>query len=118
MLDKLLISPAYAQDSLEQMEAVAGPSALVSIIPFVLIFAVFYFLVIRPQQKRLVEQDKLVRSIKAGDKIVFSGGIHGKVKKVDELAATAVVEIASGVELTIERDAILSLENKQDPVKK
>ena len=111
-LDNLLISAAFAQDDVAA--AVGTQDAWISIIPFVLIFAVFYFLVIRPQQKRLTEQDKLVRSIKSGDRVVFSGGLHGKVVKVDEAAAQATIEIASGVEVLIDRDAIFSLEKKPE----
>ncbi|MCL2474354.1 MAG: preprotein translocase subunit YajC [Alphaproteobacteria bacterium] len=111
-LDNLFVSMAYAQDATETI-AEAQPIWL-SMLPFILIFAVFYFLVIRPQQKRLVEQDKLIRSVKPGDRVILSGGIHGKIIKIDETAAQVTVEIASGVEILIDREAILSLENKSE----
>jgi preprotein translocase subunit YajC len=95
----VLISPAYAQ-------AAGGMSdmGLVQLLPFVAIFVVFYFLLIRPQQKRAKETKTMLESLQKGDEIVSAGGIVGKISKLTDSYAT--VEVAPGVEMTIQRTAI------------
>jgi preprotein translocase subunit YajC len=80
-------------------------------LPFVLIFGVFYFLVIRPQQKKLADQDKMVKALQRGDRVVTSGGIHGKITKIEN-EGQLILEIAEGVQIKIERDNITALESK------
>jgi preprotein translocase subunit YajC len=106
-LNSLFISTAIAQ---EAAPAADTQSALVSYIPFILIFAVFYFLVIRPQQRKLADQDKMVKSLQKGDRVITSGGIHGKVAKVEE--GMVMLEIAEGVQIQIDADNILGMEAK------
>jgi len=81
-----------------------GGNSLMSLVFMVGIFAVFYFLMIRPQQKRQKEQVKFRESVKKGDKIVTIGGIHGKI--VDVQKETILLEIDKGVRITLERSAI------------
>ena len=73
----MLISPAYAQ------AADSGGSMLMQLAPLVLIFVVFYFLLIRPQQKKMKEQRAMLEAVKRGDTVVTSGGLIGKVVHVD-----------------------------------
>ena len=94
----LLITEAWAQEGL------VGGSGLVGILPMVLIFVVFYFLLIRPQQKRAKEHKAMVATIAKGDEIVTNGGTLGKITAVDENFAT--VEIAPGVKIKVQRMAI------------
>ena len=95
----MLISPAYAQ-------AAGGTSGmdLMQFLPMVAIFVVFYFLLIRPQQKRSKETRSMLEALQKGDEVVSAGGIVGKINKLTDAYAT--VEVAPGVEMTIQRSAI------------
>ncbi len=74
------------------------------IIMLVAMFAIFYFLLIRPQQKRAKQQRELVAGLKVGDSAVSAGGIHGKITAVEE--TTVVLEIATGVKIKINRASV------------
>ena len=112
-LTQLFTSPALAQDA---GAASSGASAgLMGYLPFILIFAVFYLLVIRPQQKKLDDQNKMIKALQRGDRIITSGGIHGKITKL-EGDAQLVVEIADGVQIKVERSSVQGLEAKTEPV--
>ncbi|NBB71554.1 MAG: preprotein translocase subunit YajC [Alphaproteobacteria bacterium] len=95
----MLISPAYAQ------AAGGEPSFLVSLLPLILIFIVFWFLLIRPQQKRMREHREMVQATKKGDKIVTSGGIYGTVSRVIDDNALEV-EIAQNVKVKLARPTV------------
>lgn len=84
-----------------------------TIIMFALIIGIFYFMIIRPQQKRQKEREALLSQIKKGDKVITSGGVHAKVISVDE--KTMLIEIAENVKIKIERNSI-SVVNKQGEV--
>ena len=99
-----MINYAYAQAAAQQ------PSMLASFIPLILIFLIFYFLLIRPQQKKQKEHKVLLDSIKRGDEILSSGGILGKVIKVDNDKLT--VEIAKGVNVIIIRSTVADVIKK------
>jgi len=89
-------------------EAGAAPAGglgqLASFVPFILIFAIFYFLMIRPQQRKDKERRKQIEALVAGKRIVFAGGIIGVIKETKE--ATFKVEIANGVVVEIARGAV------------
>ena len=102
----MLISPAFAADT-------AQPDPIMSFLPLIVLFALFYFLIIRPQQKRQKEREALLGQIKKGDKIITAGGIHGEVIAVEE--KTMLIEIADKVKVKIERNSI-SVVNKQGEV--
>ncbi len=99
-----MINYAYAQAAAQQ------PSMLASFIPLILIFLIFYFLLIRPQQKKQKEHKILLDSIQRGDEILSSGGILGKVIKVDNDKLT--VEISKGVNVTIIRSTVADVIKK------
>ena len=82
---------------------------LMNYLPFILIFGVFYFLVIRPQQKKLQDQEKMIKALQRGDRVITSGGIHGKITKLDG-DTQLTLEIANGVEIKIERGHVQGLE--------
>jgi preprotein translocase subunit YajC len=92
----------FIQDAWAQTEG--QTDTLVSLLPLVVIFAVFYFLLIRPQSKRQKEHKELVANLSAGDEIVTAGGVLGKVTDVKEQFLH--VEVADGVELKIQRQTI------------
>lgn len=77
---------------------------MTTVIMFGLIFVIFYFMIIRPQQKRAKERQALLDSVKKGDKIITSGGMHGKVINIDE--TTILVEVADNVKIKVERSAV------------
>ena len=99
-----MINYAHAQAAAQQ------PSMLASFIPLILIFLIFYFLLIRPQQKKQKEHKVLLDSIQRGDEILSSGGILGKVIKVDNDKLT--VEIAKGVNVSIIRSTVADVVKK------
>jgi preprotein translocase subunit YajC len=94
-----LISSASAQAA-----GSAQPNPLLQMLPLVLIFVVFYFLLIRPQSKRAKEHKAMVAALAVGDEVVTSGGILGKIVETGEQFVT--VEIASGVQIKVQRQTI------------
>ena len=84
-----------------------------TIIMFAAIIGIFYFMIIRPQQKRQKEREQLLTGIKKGDKVITAGGIHATVLGVED--KTLLIEIAEKVKVTIERSSI-SVVNKQGEV--
>ncbi|TJZ91587.1 preprotein translocase subunit YajC [Paracoccus gahaiensis] len=106
----MFVTPAYAQAA----GGAGGGAALAQFIPLILIFAIMYFLMIRPQQKRVKQHRAMVEAVKKGDQVVTQGGILGKVVSVrdDELE----VEIATGVRVRVIRSTLAQVVNKTEPV--
>ena len=102
----MLISPAFAQ------AAGGGASLTAQLLPFVLIFAIFYFFLIRPQQKWAKEHRELVNNVKRGDKVTTSGGIRGTIAKAVAEQDFVEVEIAKDVKVEVVRGMIASVEKK------
>jgi preprotein translocase subunit YajC len=84
-----------------------GMAAFQQVIPLVFMFAIFYFLLIRPQQKKAKEHKALLEAIKKGDNVITAGGVHGKIVSVDEGIVT--LEIASGVNIKIIKSYIAAV---------
>ena len=84
-----------------------GAGGFTGFIPLILMFVIFYFLLIRPQQKRTKEHRQMVSNLKKGDRIVTSGGIHGRITGMDD--ATLTVEIADKVRVKVARGNVSSL---------
>lgn len=103
----LLIASAHAQAAAGGMPP--EPSPVASLVPFILIVVVFWFLIIRPQNKRFKEHQAMVKSLKKGDRIVTGGGIIGKVVKAEASAETVQVEIAAGVTVEVTRATVSAL---------
>ena len=104
----MIISPAYAQAT------GVTDGGFATLLPLVLIFVVFYFLLIRPQQKRAKNHRNMLAAVVRGDKVVTGGGIIGTVTKVvndEELA----VEIAEGIKVRVQRGLIASVQSKSQP---
>ncbi|MDX8398265.1 MAG: preprotein translocase subunit YajC [Mariprofundaceae bacterium] len=93
-------TPALAADA-------SSTSSFTQLVPLILIMVIFYFLLIRPQQKRAKEHRNMVEGLKKGDKIITTGGIHGSITDVKD--DTVKVEIADGVRIMVQRDTILAL---------
>jgi len=88
-----------------------------SLIPLILIFGIMYFLLIRPQQKKLKQHQMMVEALRRGDQIITQGGIMGKVVKVKDDSNEVEVEIASGVNVRVVRSTIATVVNKTEPAK-
>ena len=92
------------------------PNPLMNLVPIVAIFAIFYFLLIRPQQKQQGEHDSMLKNLKTGDKILTSGGLYGTITRVlgeNDLE----VQFSQTVKLTLNRTAVTRVVNADAPVK-
>lgn len=86
-----------------------------SLVPLILIFAIMYFFLIRPQQTKLKEHQKMVNNLRRGDQVVTQGGVLGKVTKVKDDANEIEVEIAAGVTVRVVRATIAQVLSKTEP---
>ena len=84
-----------------------------TLIMFALIIGIFYFLILRPQQKRQKERQKLLEALKKGDKVVTAGGLHGTVAGLDE--KTVLLQVADNVKMKYDRSAIASILREGEP---
>ena len=108
----MLISPAFAQAS----SPLGGDNMLMSLLPFILIFVIMYFLILRPQQKRAKQHQEMVKNVRRGDTVITSGGLIGKVTKVidDEQIE---VELADEVRVRQMRSMVADVRARGEPVK-
>ena len=93
--------------TLSQASAPQQQNLLVSVIPFVLIIGIFWLFIIRPQNKKQKETEKMINALKKGDKVVTIGGIHGVVSAAKE--KTVVVKVDDGVSIEFNRSAIAAV---------
>ena len=107
-----MITPAFAH------AAGAGGSTdmLMSLVPFVLIFVIMWFLIIRPQQKRVKTHQEMIKNVRRGDTVITAGGIVAKVSKVID-DAEVEAEIADGVRVRLVKGMITDVRAKGEPVK-
>ena len=92
----------------QQPTTQGGPASMViQLLPFVFMFVIFYFLLIRPQQRRQKEHRALLANLKTGDKVVTSGGIHGLIANVKD--TTFLVKVADNVKIEVDKSAIASV---------
>jgi preprotein translocase subunit YajC len=104
----LFEAPAFAQVA----DPAAAGNPLLSLLPFVLIMVIFYFLLIRPQQKRQKEHKNMLEALKRNDMVVTYGGIIGKVLKVEEKEIQ--LEIADGVKVRVVKSMVADLRTKME----
>jgi preprotein translocase subunit YajC len=93
--------------------AQGGAGGFTSFIPLILMFVIFYFLLIRPQQKKSKEHRQMIDSLKTGDRVVTAGGLHGRVTGVSETVLT--VEIAEKVRVKVNRASVSALLQTSSP---
>ena len=107
----MIFTPAYAQ-------GVGGisPDLMYQLLPFVLIFVIMYFLILRPQQKRAKQHQEMVKNLRRGDNVITSGGLVGKVTKVVD-DDQVEIEIADGVRVRQVKSMIADVRVKGEPVK-
>ena len=106
----MFISPAYAQGF------GANSDMLVNLVPILLMFVIFYFLLIRPQQDRAKKHAVMITNMRRGDTVVTSGGIIGEVTKVKD-DAEVEVEIAKGVKVRVLKGTVSEVRTRGEPVK-
>lgn len=106
----MFVTPAFAQAA----GAGGGVAAFSSVVPLILIFGIMYFLLIRPQQKKLKEHKGMVEALRRGDQVLTQGGILGKVAKVHD-DGILDVEIATGVTVKVPRHTIAQVMSKTEP---
>lgn len=104
----MFVTPAYAQ------AAGGAGSAFASFLPLILIFLIMYFLLIRPQQKKIKEHQAMVEALRRGDQVVTAGGLVGKVTKVRD-DGEVEVEIAQGVNVRVVKHTITTVRSKTEP---
>ena len=90
-----------------------GSANLIStLIMFGAIFLIFYFMIIRPQQKRAKEREKMLSNMQKGDKVITSGGLHGTIAGIDE--KTVLLQVSDNVKMKFERSAIASVSSSKE----
>lgn len=104
----MFATPAYAQDA-----AAGAAGGLIGFVPILLIFAIMYFLMIRPQQKKMKEHRKMIEAVRRGDQVITSGGIIGKIVKVAD--AEVEVELAPNVKVRVVKSTIAQVMSKTEP---
>ncbi|MDB5591893.1 MAG: preprotein translocase subunit YajC [Enterovirga sp.] len=107
-----LITPAYAQ----AVPGMPSTDMIVQFVPFILVFVIMWFLIIRPQQRRAKQHQDMIKSVRRGDTVVSSGGILGRVTKVTD-DPEIEMEIADGVRVKLMRGMIAEVRSKGEPVK-
>lgn len=107
--------PPFELLSLTMLQADAGQSPFGFFAMMVAMFAIFYFLLIRPQQKRMKQHKALVNSVSRNDTVVTAGGLIGKVSKVVDGAEEITIEIATGVKVKVLRATIQDVRSKNTP---
>lgn len=83
-----------------------APNMLVTMAPFLLMFVVMYFLIIRPQQKKQKEQQEMIDSLKKGDRVITSGGVHGLITGIKEKEGILVLQVAKDVQIEVSRGSV------------
>lgn len=106
-----MITPAFAQTP-----GGGGSDILLQLTPFILIFVIMWFLIIRPQQKRVRMHQEMIKNVRRGDVVVLSGGLIGKVVKVVD-DNEVEVELAEGVKVRAVRQMISEVRTKGEPAK-
>ncbi|MBB3977811.1 preprotein translocase subunit YajC [Rhizobium azooxidifex] len=110
----MLITEAFAQTA--PAASPGGTDLLMSVLPFLLIFVVMYFLIIRPQRAAMKRREELLKNIRRGDQVVTGGGVIGKVTKVID-DKELEVEIAEGIKVRVVRSGVTEVRVKGEPVK-
>lgn len=107
------ITPAYAQAA----GAPGGDMLTSLIIPMTLMIAIFYFLIIRPQQTRAKQHRDMVDKVRRGDTVITSGGFVGKVTKVTEASDEIEVELSDSLRVRVLKGTLMDVRSKGEPVK-
>ncbi len=111
----LFSSPAYAQAA---GGVPAGPGLFESLAPLILIVVIFWFLILRPQNKKMKEHREMVNNVRRGDTVVTAGGLVGKVAKVKDDDAEIEVDFGEGIRMRVVKSTLSDVRVKGEPAKK
>ena len=111
MLENLIIKQAIAQDAQVSKNSEIGFG---SFVPLILIFAVFYFLIIRPQNKKIKDHQAMISNLKIGTKVITNSGILGTIKDIDNKENQVEIEIAPGIIVKMIRSSVTELIDKKN----
>lgn len=111
-MELVVITPAFAQS----IPGGLSTETIIQFVPFILVFVIMWFLVVRPQQRRARDHQNMIKAVRRGDTVVSSGGILGRVTKVTE-DPELEMEIADGVRVKLLRSMIAEVRTKGEPVK-
>ena len=114
-MTQFFISEAFAQSADSASQSQFSPA---SFVPLILIFVIFYFLIIRPQTKKLKEHEKMVNNLKIGNKVITSSGIVGVVREIHEKENQIGIEIADGVVVVMLKNNVSEVEKTANDDKK
>ena len=106
---------AYALAENPDPSLTGTPSPVASLMPIILIFAIFYFLLIRPQRRRQVEHQEMISALKKNDEIITSGGIHGTIVNVKE--SSVLIRVDDNVKIEVQKTAISQLKKSHQDTK-
>lgn len=106
----MFVTPAYAQAA---APAAGGAAAFAQFVPLILVFLIMYFLIMRPQQKKMRQHREMIEALKKGDTVITQGGIIGKVMAVRD--EEVEVEIAQGVRIRVVRSTVAQVVNRTAP---
>lgn len=104
----MFVTPAYAQG------IAGGPDVFISILPFVLIFVIMYFLIIRPQRQQMKKRGEMLAAVRRGDTVITGGGLVGKVTKAND--DDLEIDLGNGVKVTALRATIADVRVKGEPI--
>lgn len=107
-----LIDPAYAQGATPGGDPITG-----MLIPMLLMIAIFYFLIIRPQQTRAKQHRELIEKVRRGDTVITSGGFVGKVTRVADNSDEVEVELSDTLRVRVLKSTLIDVRSKNEPVK-
>lgn len=110
----MFITPAYAQAATTGAAGGGGLDMIMSFAPILIMVVIFWFLIFRPQQKRMKEHQKLISEAKVGDHVIMEGGEHGIITSLKD--RTAMIKIADNVKVEYERTKIAAVTKKTDVV--
>lgn len=94
-------------------EGAEAPSMLVTMLPFILMFVILYLLIIRPQQKKQRDHQRMVDELKKGDRVVTSGGMHGTITGIKEQEGILIVQVAKEVQIEVSRGSISRVDERK-----
>jgi len=107
----MFVTPAFAQAA----GGATGGFAAMQFVPLILVFAIMYFIMIRPQQKKMKEHQAALAAVRRGDQVVTGGGLIGKVTAVKDGSTEIEVEIASGVKVRVVKSTLTQILSKTEP---
>ena len=109
----LFTAKAFAFGGGQPAEGAEAPNMLVTMFPFILMFVILYLLIIRPQQRKQKDHQRLIDELKKGDRVVTSGGMHGTITGIKEQEGILVLQVAKEVQIEVSRGSISRVDERK-----